>query len=352
MKLPQHVVREIFYKTAKACEAVKTSHLFLHRGCCPLCNDYKKRMYIKEYADHYLVYCHNCGYSHKLEVFLKGNFPEEFRQLRPYVLKAMSDGSAFKRQEYRQEIIKNLSDEEVNRNLLGYLPQVSFNIMEEQTNPRHEKYRAYCLKYLIDRRIPESIFRDFYCIYSGPLAGYVGIPFFDRSKNNIIHLQGRLVLPRKGQTKQQKYLFIKDEQYNIELENKPIWGTWRVMKDQVVMICEGTLDACAFENSVSTCGATISDFFVNNVITEFPNRVWCVDNYWIDEAGRDLTNRLLMMGEKCFIIPRDQIDKKDANDLIKFTFKDKMYIPMSYVNENIYEGKAGLSKLRVQLKAA
>jgi hypothetical protein len=160
------------------------------------------------------------------------------------------------------------------------------------------------------------------------------------------------VLPRKGQTKQQKYLFVKDEQYGIELENKPIWGTWRVIKDQVVMICEGTLDACAFENSVSTCGATISDFFVNNVISEFPSRVWCVDNYWIDEAGRDLTNRLLMMGEKCFIIPRDQIDKKDANDLIKFTFKNNLYIPMSYVNENIYEGKAGLSKLRVQLKAA
>jgi hypothetical protein len=335
----------------KACEAVKTSHLFLHRGCCPLCGEIRKRMYIKEYADCFQVYCHNCGYSHKLEVFLKTNYPEEFAKLKPYVLQAMRDGSAFKKQEYRHQAVKTLSDVEVNRMLTSYMPVVSFNVMEEQTNPRHEKYRAHCLKYLIDRRIPEVIFRDFLCIYSGPLAGYVGIPFYDKEKKNIIHVQGRLVLPRKGQSKQQKYLFIKDEDYGIELENKPIWGTWRIMPDQIVMICEGTLDACAFENSVSTCGATISDYFVNKINDQFPNRIWCVDNYWIDAAGRDLTNRLLMMDETCFIIPQDQIDKKDANDLIKTLFKDKAYIPMSYVNDNLYAGKAGLAKLKVQLKS-
>jgi hypothetical protein len=306
-------------------------------------------MYIKEYPSHFLVYCHNCGYSHVFEVFLKKNFPEEYKQLKPYVLKAMSDGSAFRKVTYRQEIIKNLSDDEVNAKLLNYLPRVAFNVTMEQANARHEKYRAHCLKYLIDRRIPESIFRDFYCIFSGPLAGYIGIPFFDKSGSKIIHLQGRLVLPRKG-CNQQKYLFIKDEDYGIELENKPLWGTWRVMKDSPVMICEGTLDACAFENSISTCGATISDFFVNNVIKEYPNRIWCVDNYWTDEAGRDLTNRLLMMGEKCFIIPPEHIDNKDANDLIKTIFKDKSYIPMSYVNENIYDGKPGLCKIKVKLK--
>lgn len=350
MKLPQHIVRDIFYRTAKACEAVKTSYMFLHRGCCPLCNDYKKRMYIKEYPDHFLVYCHNCGYSHKLEVFLKKNFPEEFGQLKPYIIKAMSDGSAFRKQSFRQEIIKNLSDDEVHQKLSNYLPKVSFNIMIEQENIRHEKFRAYCLKYLFDRRIPESIFKDFYCIYSGPLAGYIGIPFYDNKKEKIIHIQGRLVLSKKGYT-QQKYLFIKDEDHGIELENKPHWGTWRVMKDSVVVICEGTLDACAFQNSISTCGATISDFFVNNVISEYPNRIWCVDNYWNDEAGRDLTNRLLLMGEKCFIIPQEYIDMKDANDLIKLVFKNETFIPMSFVNDNVYEGKVGLAKLKVQLKS-
>ena len=351
MKLPQHVVREIFYKTAKVCEVVKTSHLFLHRGCCPLCNETRKRMYIKEYPDHYLVYCHNCGYSHKFEVFLKTNFPEEYKKLKPYVLKAMSDGSAFSRVTFKQQIVKTMSDDEVNQKLTHYLPMVSFNIMEEQENSRHEKYRAFCLKYLIDRRIPETIFRDFVCIFSGPLAGYIGIPFYDKEKQKIIHMQGRLVLPRKGQTKAQKYLFIKDEKYGIELENKPLWGTWRVIKDLPVMICEGTLDACAFENSISTCGATVSDFFLNNVIKDYPNRIWCVDNYWTDEAGRDLTNRLLMMGEKCFIIPEDQIDKKDANDLIKKVFIDKSHIPMSYVNENVYEGKASINLLKLKLKS-
>jgi transcription elongation factor Elf1 len=351
MKLPQHIIKEIFYRTAKACEVVKTSHLFLHRGCCPLCNDHTKRFYLKEYTDHYLVYCHNCGYSHKFEIFLKQNFPDEYKNLRPYVLKSMSDGSAFKRTSFRPQVIKNMSDTEVNAKLSIYLPNVSFNVMDEQENQRHEKYRAYCLKYLIDRRIPESIFKDFLCIHAGPLAGYVGIPFYDKTKSNIIHVQGRLVLARKGQHKQQKYMFIKDEKYGIELENKPIWGTWRIIKDSPTIICEGTLDACAFENSVSTCGATVSEFFINNVIDQFPHRIWCVDNYWTDESGRDLTNRLLERGESCFIIPKDLIDMKDANDLIKKVFKHETYIPLTWINANIYVGKPGLTKLRVQLKS-
>jgi hypothetical protein len=183
------------------------------------------------------------------------------------------------------------------------------------------------------------------------LAGYVGIPFYDKHKKYLIHIQGRLVLPHKGWDNQQKYLFVKDEERGLELENKPLWGTWRVNIDEPVIICEGTLDACAFTNAIATCGATVSEHFIDGLIEEYPNRIWCVDNYWTDKAGRDLTNRLLTRGETCLIIPKEHIGEKDANDLIKHVFKQETYIPMAWVNANLYVGKLGLVKLKIQLKA-
>lgn len=348
MKLPQHVAKEIFYRTVRACEVVKTTSTFLHRGCCPLCNDYKKRMYIKEYPDHFLVYCHNCGYSHKLEVFLKKNYPDEFTKLRPYVIQSMADRSAFKKFSYNEEpIIRSMTDDEINAKLNEYVPRVSFNIMSEQISPRLEKYRAYCLKYLIERRIPDTIFRDFYCVHAATLAGYIGIPFYDAQKKNLIHIQGRLVLPNKNAKNQEKYMFLKDTKNGIELESKPIWGLWRVQPELPVIICEGTLDACAFENGVSTCGATLSESFIRKIKLQFPNRIWCVDNYFLDKAGRDLTNRLLAMDEKCFIIPKNFVENKDANDLIRNVFTNMQYIPMSFVNENTYNGKKSSPSLKI-----
>jgi hypothetical protein len=347
MKIPQHIAKELFSKTVRIVEQVRTSGVFLYRGVCPLCNDHKKRMYLKEYPNHYLVYCHHCGYSHKLETFLKNNFPEEYKQLKPFIMEAIKNGTAWRRSRVQYEPPKrNLSDEDINKKLTEYLPQVSFNIMDEQVDARKEKYRAYCLKYLVDRRIPEAVFKDFYCVYSRVLAGYVGIPFFDKQKKNLLHIQGRLVLPKKNM-QQQKYLFLKDTDMGVELESKQLWGMWRVQEDKPVIICEGTLDACAFENGIATCGATMSETFIRNIIKTYKKRIWCVDNYFVDKAGRDLTQRLLEMNEHCFVIPRHMIDKKDANDLIKDVFKEHTYIPESFVIENTYKGGLGLGKLRI-----
>lgn len=349
LKVPVHVARETFSKTVRAVEQVRTSSSFLMRGRCPLCNDYKKRMYLKEYNNLFLVYCHNCGYSHSLEVFLKNNFEEEYRKLKKYIIDSLCDRSAFKKS-FKQDVhIKTMSDEQINTKLREYIKMVSFSIGEEQSNTHLEKFRAISIKYLTDRRIPEPIFKDFVCIHAGPLAGYVGIPFFDESKKNLIHVQGRLVISKKDK-KQSKYMFLKDLEYNIELENKPIWGQWRVKEDNPVIICEGTLDACAFENGVATCGATLSESFIRNVQKKYKNRIWCVDSYWLDTAGRDLTRRLVKFGESCFIIPHFMIQHKDANDLIKTEFKDFSYIPVDFVKQNIVNTELELSRLNLLIK--
>jgi transcription elongation factor Elf1 len=216
MKIPQHVAKDVFYRTVRAPEQVKTSSTFLHRGMCPLCNDYKKRMYIKDFGTMILVYCQNCGYSHSVEVFLKENFPIEYRSLKTHIIDSLADGS-FAKKEKRSSIVKNMSDEQIDTLLKQYIPRVSFPIMNEQVDSRLERYRAFCVKYLVDRRIPETIFRDFLCIHGGPLAGYIGIPFYNETKSCLIHIQGRLVIPKKNM-KQPKYMFLKDVDNGIELK--------------------------------------------------------------------------------------------------------------------------------------
>jgi hypothetical protein len=107
-------------------------------------------------------------------------------------------------------------------------------------------------------------------------------------------------------------------------------------------MCEGTLDAPAFDNGAATCGASISITLIDKIKKDYPDRIWCIDNFWLDKKGKELTTQLLTLGEKCFIIPPN-MTSKDSNDLLKEMNIDR--IPMEFVLNNVYEGKIGLFKL-------
>lgn len=342
VKIPQFAAKEIFYKIVRKCEKVNTSSSFLHRGCCPMCKDYKKRMYLKEYNDHYIVFCHNCSYSHRLESLIKDCNPELLNELKPYILNSIKDGSIFKKSETVH--VPKYTHEQINFMLRKYLLNNGFSIDIEQTNKNHEIYRQHTINYLKKRKIPYDIYKEFHCMVKGPLFGYCGIPFYDEGHSKIIHIQGRLILNKDSL----RYLFLKDIDNGIEIENKPYWGIWRVNKEEDVFINEGTLDACAIENGIATCGATMSESNIKNIIFTYPKRIWCVDNYWVDKAGRDLTNRLLNLGERCFIIPKTY-NAKDLNDLLINYFNNENFIPKEFILKNIYQGKLGLSKLKMLL---
>jgi hypothetical protein len=340
MKLPEFAAKEVFYKVVGRPEQIRTSSGFLHKGKCPICKDKKKRMYLKKYPKMYLVYCHNCGYSKSLQRFLKDNFPEEYSSIRPYIMKALADRSYF--EDASAIEIEKVAPRIKDTLLHKHITRIGFYITCPQHGlPDEESYRHRCIKYLEDRKIPKDVYEDFICINRGDLAGYIGIPSYDENKSNLIHIQGRKVDNTKLNINLPKYMFVKDLEHDIEFE-KPIWGMWRVDASNPVIICEGTLDACAFRNGVSTCGATISESFIQEIIKKYPNRIWCVDNFWLDKAGRDLTNRLLnTYDEKCFVIPEEITDCKDANDLIVKRFIDMEYIPEDFINNNIIAGRMG-----------
>lgn len=343
-KPPTYAVQAIFYRVVPDCEEVKTSNSFLHRGRCPLCSDYKKRMYLREYGDHYHVYCHNCGYSNGFTIFLKDEFPEHVEELKEYVIQSIRDGS-FMQKPKRIDIVDDLRDE-IDMKLRCYLQDNSFALIKKQKHQAKEMCRIKSIEYLESRRIREKDWSDFFFFFDGQLKGYIGIPMWDEKKQILLHIQGRLLIPSKAaEIKQEKYLFLKDTNANIDNIPKPIFGLWRADTSRRVYMSEGTLSALAFgKQGLSTCGANMSKMFVSKVKKKYKDVIWSLDNYWIDETGRKKTDALLKMGETCFIMPKE-IPRKDTNDLLDYLNVDEL--PEDFINQNLYTGNNGYVKLQL-----
>ena len=343
-KPPTYAVQAIFYRIIPDCEEVKTSNSFLHRGRCPLCNDYKKRMYLREYGDHYHIYCHNCGYSNGFTLFLKDEYPEYVEELKEYVIQSIRDGS-FMQKPKRIDIVDDLRDE-IDMKLRCYIHDNSFSLMKKQKHSAKEMCRVKSIEYLESRRIREKDWSDFFFFFDGQLKGYIGIPMWDEKKQILLHIQGRLLIPSKAaEVKQEKYLFLKDTNANIDNIPKPIFGLWRADLGQRVYMSEGTLSALAFgKQGLSTCGAQVSKMFISKVKKKFKNVIWSLDNYWTDPTGQKKTDSLLRMGETCFIMPKE-IPCKDTNDLLEYLNVDEL--PEDFVNQNLYTGNNGFVKLQL-----
>lgn len=343
MKPPSYAVQAIFYRLVPDCENVKTSNAFIHRGRCPLCHDHKQRMYIKEYGDRYHVYCHNCGYSNGFYQFLKDEFPEALESLKQYVLDSIRTGDFIKKKVTKEPEIDRT--EEFDMKLRCYLQDNAFPLKRKQAHAPKEQCRLKAIEYLTGRKIREDDWSEFFFVFDGQLRGYIGIPMWDARKMNILHVQGRLLFKSRAQEKQEKYLFLKDTAAGIESISKPIFGLWRVDPAKTVYMSEGTLSALAFgKQGLATCGARISRFYISSVHKQFKDVVWSFDNYWVDKTGKEMTDKLLLMGEKCFIPPKG-VTCKDTNDLLFYLDADE--IPSDYVLNNTYEGKMGYAKLKL-----
>lgn len=346
IKLPNYAIKESFFRIVPAPTQMRHG-VFLLNGKCPFCGDYKRRMFLREYPQKYMIFCHNCAYSRNYMMFLKENYPHELDNLKQYYLETLRNGSFFnKAPEALPEPTAYVFDN-LDFTLRKYINFNAFPIFEEQSNVQKEKFRKYCIEYLIKRKIKEDVYLTFYCFFKGPLKKYLGIPFFDEEGEKLIHIQGRrMFTPKPGieEDMNPKYKFLKDSEAGIEIDNKPLYGQWSVDKTKEVIICEGTLDAPAFQNGSATCGANFSMMLIDKIKKEYPKHIWCIDNFWKDKAGRKITKKLLEMGERCFIIPKD-LESKDANDLLKELNVDE--ITLDYVLENTYEGKMGLFKLAI-----
>lgn len=344
VKIPSYAIQGIVSRILPDAETARTSGAFVTKCKCPLCKDYKKRMFIREYPDHYHVYCHNCGYSNGFQQFIKDEYPHEQSTLKEFIIESIKTGNAFKK--YNPPKIDRR--DEIDMKLRTYMENNSFKLSRKQQNKNKEMCRGISIEYCKGRKLPKDLWKDFRFFFEGPLSGYVGMPMWDEGKKNLLHIQGRLLITNSAIENQQKYLFLKDEKAGIIDVSKPLYGIWRADPSQTVYVTEGTLDAPAFgTQGIATCGATISNTLITKVKRKYPNRVWAVDNFWTDAEGRKLTMRLLEMGESCFIIPNG-MKSKDPNNLLEELGVD--VIPENFIEENTYNGKMGIAKLKIYSK--
>lgn len=308
---------------------------------CPICKEgksfgKKKRcFYIPE---NNLIYCHNCGWSSnplKWIMRVSGmNYDEICREI--------SDDS--------YDLLDVMSiNESVKVKKSPSLPDDCINLFDSIQLEYYKDNNIVqtALDYLKSRRLDTAI--------NKPSAFYISlndfnhknrlvIPFLDTS-GKFIHYQTRKVV--KWDEKPNYLSKINSD--------KSIFGIERVDPSlDDVFIFEGPLDACFVRNGVAVAGINEGYHKFTTIQLEqleelkFFNKIWVLDNQWIDETARKKSIVLLEQDECVFIWPEKYKQFKDFNELCIHCGLDE--IKHSFIKKNSTCGKGAIVKFKILFK--
>lgn len=319
----------------------------LINGRCPICGDgrskSKKRFYLYEKNDKFLVNCKNCNYSKSFVNFLKEHFEHEFDQLKLQCFDQIKSGKIFNQYANTQIVQEKIQPtDELHERFIRFFKENCVKLNEPHSNSKIEKLRLFAVNVMQKRCIPENIWKQYYVCFSGIFSIRIIIPFIN-DDGLYYNFQARDIHPKPDEYRQNtKYIFAKFD--DIEVPDEKIYKQYLVDPTKTVYICEGILDSEFVENSVCLCGTGIGSGKMD-VVDHFEDRIWCIDNPFCDKSGNETILKLLEHGEKCFVIPKEHIDCKDINDLCK---KMKWSsVPEDFIRNNVYSGKAGHIKLKL-----
>lgn len=307
-----------------------------YNSCCPICKEgkswgRKKRCFYIPENDN--IYCHNCGSS-----------------LKPYnwirQVSGMTDEAIRKDVGDNQTTVELMFDIPLPTKKLPSLPDDSINLCDpcQISYWKDDHIVQTAISYLKKRRLLTAI--------NKPEAFYL-------SKKDFIH-KNRLVIPFKDTMGniihyQTRRLFEWDEKPNYLTKfnsDKSIFGIDRVdsaLDD--VFIFEGPLDACFVRNGVAVAGINGGHHRFTAIQLEqleelkLFNKIWVLDNQWIDKAAREKTKVLLEMGECVFIWPDKFKMFKDFNELCIHCGLDE--IKHGFLKSNSTCGKGAMLKFKV-----
>lgn len=298
---------------------------------CILCGDshtdkYKKRfwLYPAKKGDHMNAGCFNCGYNKPLSVFLKDNFPEEYRE---YLMQSFKD---------REQIGKPAPRPEPKKE---FIPELQFCERLDKLPVEHP-----IIKYAVNRCIPKEKFcRLWFTREWQKLVNTVKtdsyptpepeprlvIPIFDKD-GKIESFQGRAL--RDGA--KAKYMTIKANENSTK-----VYGQDTIDSLKTVYLLEGPIDSLFVDNAGAITGGqmALSDVPYKHI------RVWILDN---EPRHPDTTSRLLSLieaNEKVVMWDKSPWHTKDINEMIQKEGADQKAI-MQYLKENTVSGLA--AKLR------
>lgn len=307
-----------------------------YNSCCPLCKEgkswgRKKRCFYIPENDN--IFCHNCGES-----------------LKPYnwirKVSGMTD------EQIRKDIGDNRTTVELNfdipkpSKIQPSLPEDCINLFDPNQLDFYKKDHIVqtAISYIKGRRLNTAV--------NKPSAFYISlkdhthknrlvIPFLDTS-GKFIHYQSRRI-------------FEWDEKPNYLSKfnsDKSIFGIDRVDSSlDDVFIFEGPFDACFVRNGVAVAGINEGHHRFTPIQLEqleelrFFNKIWVLDNQWIDKAAREKTKVLLEMGECVFIWPEKFKKFKDFNELCVHCGLDE--VKHTFIKKHSTCGKGAMLKFKV-----
>lgn len=285
---------------------------------CPLCKDSQKNkrkargyLYVKD--NKVLFHCHNCDRKLGFDGFLKSlNYAlyEEF--VKEKFLSGQEKNSP------PIHVINKLVLTDNNKHLKGLI-KVS-NLM-----PNH-----LCKKYIISRHIPTNLhYKLFYCSKFKTWTNSI-IPDKFKSLEND---KPRLIIPLFDEHEQMfayqgRSLDPNDEVKYITImldETKPrLFGLDQVDFNHQYYIFEGPIDAMFIENSIATCGGSLTrEMDILNKNTE--NAIVVYDNEPRSPETCKKVLQAIQKGYKVCVWP-DYIEDKDINEMISTKLGKQAYV--------------------------
>lgn len=307
-----------------------------YNACCPSCREgnswgKKKRLYYIPRKN--LIFCHNCGLSTRPVKWIQSVGDLSY-------IEVMRENANFARTEIPDEpkiqerviITENLPQDSIN---LNDLQQVNFYKDNLIVNKALETIHKRRLDVAVNKP------KTFWVSLTDPIhKNRLIIPFYNAS-GEIVHYQSRTIVESKNKTFP-KYL----SKQNSE---KTLFGIDNVNDNiKSLFITEGPLDACFIKNGIAVAGINESRGLSltkkqEEQLAHFPlhEKIWVLDNQYIDKASKKKTALLLKNGCKVFIWPEKLRKVKDINDLCILGKVNE--VPYNFLTDNTYSGvKASL----------
>lgn len=267
---------------------------------CNVCGDskknkHKKRGHIYFKSDSWFYYCFNCGYSHRVETWLKKYFHSSYN----HYIKSLISTPEIQKREYEAK--------EKNPNTVE-----SKNIGDEKyfikiTSTKDIPILKDAISFCESRKIPKEIWEKFYVSVDGKYKNRLIIPFYKKN-GKIEYYQGRTLV---GEEPKYKSMVGEKKIYNFDFvdQSKPI------------IALEGPIDSMFVENSIAIIGVS-SSIGQDEILNKLDIR-YLMD---CDVTGKKISINLIKQGKyvfnwKKFIRDHNLPEKKkwDINEYILHT---------------------------------
>ena len=339
MEIPENIIQNIFTKNIPGAKKISKGRCI---GRCIVCGDSKKnkskrRLILLTLKKPYVVYCHNCGYKRRADLFIKQYLPQAYESIINTIYRDFKENIQVENvEDDRTDYSEQLNSSNEFSELVKFLKEECVSLKDPSfLNDKEKMVR----KYLTERFLPiNRINKMYFC--SNPtdrvnqkFKDYIIIPFYNEF-DNPYYFQARYFGNEKNAV---RYL---TSDFDCCPE-KAIYGEKTVNRSQTVCVLEGILDSLNISNSISIMGVSVNDEEIEYISKEFPDNIWINDN---DEAGIRLTEKLLKTGKRCFVWPKSINRRiKDINDLAIRTKTST--IPPGWIERNSFYGIAGLGRL-------